>query len=155
MSVKTKAPRLVRDIMTPDPICVGADTSARELARILEANEISGVPVVDSLHRIIGVASKTDLLRRCVEGPIGSRPGTFFESLAEGLDMGSDLDPEELGTVEEFMSTEPVTSGPEEPVGAVAHRMAEENVHRIVVVDKRRHVVGIVTSLDLLREFPT
>jgi CBS domain-containing protein len=140
--------------MTPDPICVGADTSARELARILESNAISGVPVVDSLNRIIGVASKTDLLRRCVEGPLGSRPGTFFESLAEGLGTGTDMDPEELGTVEEFMTTEPVTGRPDEPLGTVARRMADEGVHRVVVIDNRRHVVGIVTSLDLLRQFP-
>ena len=154
MSVRTKAPQLVKDVMTADPICIGADTSARELARILESNGISGVPVVDSLHRAIGVASRTDLLRRCVQGPLGSRPGTFFESLAEGLDVGTDMDPEELGSVEEFMSTEPVTCRPDESLGDVAHRMAEENVHRVVVVDARRHVVGIVTSLDLLREFP-
>ncbi|MHC5007462.1 MAG: CBS domain-containing protein [Planctomycetota bacterium] len=154
MSVRTKAPQLVKDVMTADPICIGADTSARELARILESNGISGVPVVDSLHRIIGVASKTDLLRRCVEGPLGSRPGSFFESLAEGLNAGSDMDPEELGAVEDFMTTEPVTGRPDESLGVVAHRMAEENVHRIIVVDQRRHVVGIVTSLDLLREFP-
>jgi CBS domain-containing protein len=154
MSVRTKAPQLVKDVMTADPICIGADTSARELARILESNGISGVPVVDSLNRIIGVASKTDLLRRCVEGPLGSRPGSFFASLAEGLGTGSDMDPEELGAVEDFMTTEPVTGRPDEALGAVARRMAEENVHRIIVVDQRRHVVGIVTSLDVLREFP-
>ncbi|MHC4710559.1 MAG: CBS domain-containing protein [Planctomycetota bacterium] len=154
MAVRTKAPQLVKDVMTADPICIGADTSARELARILESNGISGVPVVDSLHRIIGVASKTDLLRRCVEGPLGSRPGSFFESLAEGLGTGTDVDPEELGAVEDFMTTEPVTCRPDEGLGVVARRMAEENVHRIIVVDQRRHVVGIVTSLDLLREFP-
>jgi CBS domain-containing protein len=154
MSVRTKAPQLVKDVMTADPICIGADTSARELARILESNGISGVPVVDPLNRIIGVASKTDLLRRCVEGPLGSRPGSFFESLAEGLGTGSDMDREELGAVEDFMTTEPVTGRPDEALGVVAHRMAEENVHRIIVVDQRRHVVGIVTSLDVLREFP-
>jgi CBS domain-containing protein len=154
MSAKTKAPQRIKDIMTADPICVGADTPARELARILESNEVSGVPVVDTLNRIIGVVSKTDLLRRCVEGPIGSRPGTFFESLAEGLDAGTDMDPEELGAVEEFMSTEPVTAEPTEPVSTVARRMAEQGVHRVIVIDKRRHVIGIVTSLDLLREFP-
>jgi CBS domain-containing protein len=154
MSVRTKAPQVVKDVMTADPICIGADTSARELARILESNGISGVPVVDSLHRIIGVASKTDLLRRCVEGPLGSRPGSFFESLAEGLNAGSDMDPEELGAVEDFMTTEPVTCRAEEALGVVAHRMAEESVHRVIVVDQRRHVVGIVTSLDLLAEFP-
>ena len=33
-----------------------------------------------------------------------------------------------------------------EALGAVARRMAEENVHRIIVVDQRRHVVGIVKA---------
>ena len=78
MKLESTTRRQVSDIMTRDPISVTADTTARELARVLEANEISGVPVVDARDRLIGVASKTDLLRRCVEGPIGSRPGTMF-----------------------------------------------------------------------------
>jgi CBS-domain-containing membrane protein len=47
-----------------------------------------------------------------------------------------------------------VTANAEEPIAAVARRMADERVHRIIVVDKSRHVLGIVTSLDLLKEFP-
>ena len=63
MAVRTSStPASVKDIMTRDPVCVSPDTSAVELARILEANEISGVPVVDALDRAIGVVSKTDLL---------------------------------------------------------------------------------------------
>ncbi len=154
MSVKTTTTTQVKDIMTSDPVCVSSDTTVRELARLLGANEISGVPVVDALDRVVGVVSKTDLLHRCLEGPLGSRPGTFFESLAEGLDMGTDLDPEELGVVEDLMSCEPVTATPTEPVGVVAGRMAEHGVHRVVVVDDDRHVLGIVTSLDLLKVFP-
>jgi CBS domain-containing protein len=145
----------VKDIMTHDPVCVTADVTARELARVLESNEISGVPVVDAVERVIGVVSKTDLLHRCLEGPLGSRPGTFFEVLAEGMEGGTDLDPEELGTVEEFMTPEPVTALPDEPVGTVARRMADNHVHRVIVVDEQQHVLGIVTSLDLLKVFPT
>ena len=147
------AARTVKDIMTRDPVCLTGDTSARELARILETNEISGCPVVDALERVIGVVSKTDLLHRAVEGPIGSRRGTFLELLAEGLrDVAS---AESLGNVEDFMTPEPVTAGPDEALAAVARRMASERVHRVVVVDKGRHVLGIVTSLDLLKEFPS
>lgn len=149
----TTAATCVRDVMTADPICIGADTSARELARVLEANEISGVPVIDPSDRLIGVVSRTDLLHRCVTGPLGSRPGTFFSHLAEGLDSDSDMDAESLGTVEEFMSTEPVTAGPDDSLPKTARRMAAEGVHRIVVVEDGQ-VVGIVTSLDLLRAFP-
>jgi len=147
------AARLIKDIMTRDPVCVTGDTNARELARILEANEISGCPVIDALDRIIGVVSKTDLLRRAVEGTLGSRRGSLFESLAEGL-RGDATAAENLGNVEDFMTPEAVTAAAEDPIPAVARRMADERVHRIVVVDKSRHVLGIVTSLDLLKEFP-
>ncbi len=154
MKLKSTTRRQVSDIMTRDPICVTADTTARELARVLAANEISGVPVVDARDRLIGVVSKTDLVRRCVDGPIGSRPGTMFESLVRGLADDFDLDPEALGPVAEFMSPYPIVASPDEPIGAVARRMAEEGVHRAVVVDEEKHVLGILTSLDLLKAFP-
>jgi CBS domain-containing protein len=140
--------------MTSNPVRVSCATTVRELARLLAANEVSGVPVVDALDRVIGVVSKTDLLHRCVEGPVGSRPG-ILESLAEGLSSGTEIDPDELGTVEEFMTPDPITASPDEPIGVVARRMAEEGVHRVVVIDETRHVLGIVTSLDVLTAFPT
>ena len=154
MTLRMMTTQHVKDFMTSDPVRVTCDTSARDLARLLEANEISGVPVVDTLDRLVGVVSKTDLLRRCVEGPIGSRPGTMFESLARGLTDDVDLDPEGLGSVAEFMSPYPIVASSDEPIGAVARRMAEEGVHRVVVVDEEKRVLGIVTSLDLLKAFP-
>jgi CBS domain-containing protein len=153
MTVKTKGEPQVGQIMTRNPVCVTPATPVHELARILEANEISGVPVVDALERIIGVVSRTDLLRRCVEGPEGSRPGQF-ERRAGGLAEGTSTHPDDMGTVEDLMNPEPITALADEPAAAVAHRMAEERVHRIVVIDPDRHVEGIVTSLDLLRVFP-
>jgi len=142
-----------RDIMTPDPVCVGADTSARELARTLEAEEISGVPVLDASDRLIGVVSRTDLLRRCVEGPLGSAPESLFEVLAEGL-SDDDLYHESVGTVRDMMSPEVLTAAPDEPVAGLARRMADHHVHRLVVINEKRHVVGIVTSIDVLKVFP-
>jgi CBS domain-containing protein len=145
---------LVRDVMTRNPVCVDGSHTVRELARIFDSNEISGAPVVDAQQRLIGVVSKTDILHRALEGPLGSRPSSFFESLAEGLAQGTDMDPEDLGVVEEFMSTEPITARGEEPVSGVAHRMAREGIHRIIVVDDGMHPIGIVTALDLLKVFP-
>ena len=149
----TVTPTTVSTIMTANPLCISPDTPARELARLLEANGISGVPVVDGLNRVIGVISKTDLLRRVVEGPQGSSRESFFESLAEGL-TDDDLYPDNLGTVEEFMTPSPVTAVLDDTIGTVARRMAEDGVHRVVVVDDERMVLGIVTSLDVLRAFP-
>lgn len=147
-------PNRVSDIMTRDPISVPPSTTARELARILLDNEISGVPVVDEQDRVIGVVSRTDLLLRFVEGPEGSVRSTFIETLAEGMAFDAELDPEQLGFVEDIMTPEPVAVSPEDTVAKVAHLMADEHVHRAIVVDDRERLVGIVTSLDILRVFP-
>lgn len=149
--MKTRTALTACDIMTPEPVCVGADTSARELARTLEADGISGVPVLDASDRLIGVVSRTDLLRRCVEGPLGSAHESFFEALAEGL-TDDDIYPD--STAMELMSPEVLTADPDEPVGLLARRMADHHVHRLVVINDQRHVLGIVSSMDVLRVFP-
>jgi CBS domain-containing protein len=110
--------------------------------------------VVDASGRLIGVVSKTDILHRALEGPVGSRPGSFFERLAEGFNLDTDMSPESLGTVDELMSPDPITATPEEPVVTVARRMAENGIHRVIVVDRSGGPIGIVTALDALRVFP-
>ena len=145
----------VKDVMTPDPVCADAAASLQELAELFDANEISGVPVVDAQNRLIGVVSKTDLIHRCLEGPIGAREGMeFFDRLRIGMSPSRDLDPNDLGVAEDFMSIDPVTARPDELLSAVARRMADERVHRVVVVSEGNEPVGIVTSLDALKAFP-
>jgi CBS domain-containing protein len=146
---------LIGDVMSRKPICIPQSATMRELAELLDGNDISGAPVVDATGRLIGVVSQTDMLHRCVEGPLGSRQDSFFSALAEGAGGGTDLDIEDLGVVEDFMSDEPVTATADEPVATVAARMAEERVHRVVVVDGEDQPIGIVTTLDLLKVFPS
>ena len=78
----------------------------------------------------------------------------MFESLARGLTDDIDFDAEALGTAAEFMSPDPIVASPDEPIKAVARQMAEERVHRVIFVDDQRLVLGIATSLDLLKAFP-
>lgn len=138
-------------IMTREPICIEPDATLREVARLLEELEISGAPVVDENRRILGVVSKTDVLRRCLEGRANGLAGDLFESLSDdaGEEMG--LDPEDEILVEDFMSTDVVTAREDEAVAVVARRMAEARIHRAVVVDDDEFPVGIVTSLDVLK----
>jgi CBS domain-containing protein len=152
MTQTTASQLQVRDVMSTNPVCVGVTTSAHELAEVLEGNGISGVPVIDTQGRIVGVVSRTDLIHRCLDGPVGG--GSFFAALANGLAAGTDFDPESIGNVEEFMSGDPVTATVDEPIGAVARRMAEQRVHRVVVIDDDRQPIGMVTTLDLLERVP-
>ena len=54
----------VGEVMTNDPVCLSGGETVAEVARLFDANEISGAPVVDGLHRLIGVVSRTDLIHR-------------------------------------------------------------------------------------------
>jgi CBS domain-containing protein len=43
----------------------------------------------------------------------------------------------------------------DETIEKVARRMADERVHRVIVVDAGGHPVGILTALDVLSVFPS
>lgn len=144
-----------RDVMSTPPITVPASAGVREVATLLDENEISGAPVVDDQERPIGVVSRTDLLRLLIEGGPGRRPdATFLDLIAADSPSELSVDVEEMGTAEEFMSPEPVTVALDASLAEIARKMADERVHRVIVVDGDRRVVGVVTTLDVLAKFP-
>jgi CBS domain-containing protein len=153
MTVKLSTCMTVKNVMTSDPISVEPSVSARELARVLTDNNISGVPVVDVQDRVVGVVSKTDLLQWCVTGGLGFGAENLLPNLSAGRSTRR-AETEDLGIVEDFMSGEPILATADEPLESIARRMAEEKVHRIIVVDAHGCLVGIVTSLDLLKVYP-
>lgn len=140
----------VREVMTPNPVYISPAATIRDLAELLDSNEISGVPVVDVQERVIGVVSKTDLLGRWISGTNESGSSSFLELLEDGLQTG-EYSIDDQGTVEEFMSVDPVTTTPDKPITDIARRMVSERVHRVIVVDENMRLKGIVTTLDILK----
>lgn len=147
---------IVEDVMTPDPILIETGSTLREVAQLLDEHEISGLPVVDDQYRLVGVVSRTDLLRRLLEGPNEARHDEeWLDLLTADSASKLDVDGARLGLVDDVMSEEPVTAYKDERLATVARRMADEKVHRIVVIDETsRRPIGIVTTLDLLGVFP-
>lgn len=147
-------PATAADVMTPEPVCATGGMTVREVARLLDSIEVSGAPVVDGEGRLIGVVSRSDLLRGFLAGEFGDDQGSLLE-LFGGDDEGEAFqrgpDPEPLVVVEDFMSPDPVTAPPTATITALAQRMVEARVHRIVIVDAEGLPVGIVTSLDLVQ----
>ena len=52
----------VDEIMTSNPICVPANASVDELARVLVDESIGAVPVIDDDGKLLGIVSYVDLL---------------------------------------------------------------------------------------------
>lgn len=143
----------VKEVMTPRPICISEDADLQELAEVFDANGISGVPVIDSQERVIGVVSKTDIIHRCLEGPLGSPRHSLVSFIGLARDSGLGIDLKEMGTVADFMTPDPVTTTEDQSLADVARLMVDERVHRVVVIDPKKRALGIVTTLDLLKHW--
>jgi len=65
-------PILVREIMTPDPITIGPDTTAQQAAAIMVVERFGALPV-ERKGEIIGIVTETDLLRHFAKTG-GERP---------------------------------------------------------------------------------
>ena len=142
--------------MSVEPVCVNLSTTIRALAKVFEDNQVSGAPVVDREGRLVGVVSKSDLIRRCSEGSDDVPPSYLFEVLfeKEQHEYADDVIPESLMCVEDFMTRQPLTVDPEASASSIARLMFEQRVHRVIVTDSDRFPVGIITSMDMLGFFP-
>lgn len=136
-----------RDVMTSEPIHVGPDTPAVDVAQLLAYRHISGVPVVDGDLHVLGVVSEADLLVKAV-------PEDDLEPL---LHLPTHRTHERQRrfrghTAGEVMTSDAVTADEDTPVGTLARTMLEHAINRIPIVRGGR-LVGIVTRNDLLKVF--
>jgi len=56
----------VQKIMTPDPITVTPDQTVGEAARIMLENRISGLPVIETGGRLVGIITESDIFSMVV-----------------------------------------------------------------------------------------
>jgi len=156
--MKSKA--TAKDIMTADLLTVTPATSLTQFARILTEDNISGCPVVTVDGRLAGIAGKTDLLARLLEGrhDFASSPdfrgllGLGEEGLVASPGTAQESEEEVFGTVEDIMEQNPVTVLPDASVLDVARALAENRIHRVLVLEKGK-LLGIITSLDVIAHF--
>lgn len=65
---------MVKEVMTPNPISVREGASAEDLMKILEEKHFIRVPVVDDENKLIGVVSRTDILKGYIQSNTGDIP---------------------------------------------------------------------------------
>ena len=131
-----------KDVMSTKLITVTPSTSVMEFARICAEDGISGAPVVQVDGKLEGVVSKTDIINYMLDEDPRFGSVEDLPSWAEERE------------VQDIMQSDVLAVAPETPVTEVAERMAEDRIHRVLVVDGRGKLVGIVTSIDLLAYYP-
>lgn len=147
----------IATLMSKDVLCVRPDTSVDELLELMLDRGVSGVPVVDEAGKPVGIVSKTDLLREAydrgdtaeIERP--RAPGRRGVS----ADLGAGFHVTELprAVAADVMTPVVLMLNEREPIGHAAALMAYEGVHRLPVVSDLGEVIGLLSSLDILRWF--
>ncbi|MFB7596160.1 CBS domain-containing protein [Streptomyces sp. NPDC056160] len=142
----------IGSVMTDDVVRAEYGTPFKEVARLLDAHRISGLPVVDEDEHVIGVISETDLMTRQVLEPASREPGRHFRVLLT-LSARRQAVKAKARTAGQLMTQPPVTVHADETIVEAARTMAERQVERLPVIDDEDRLVGIVTRRDLLRVF--
>lgn len=160
------------DIMSKVVLTVPLSCSLSGLAMILHENGISGAPVVDDDGELVGVVSQSDLVEHGMK-TIGKLhvipPAERNEEPADEEDYHSPayfahMDETDARALkdkfieEDYGDTQVcdiytpymITAGPDATLATLASLMVGKKVHRILIVQDRR-VVGIVTSLDVMK----
>ena len=145
---------LVRDIMTSPAITVRAGAKIPEVARLLRAHQISGLPVVDAEQHLVGIITDYDLILR--NAPV--REPRYFAVLSGMIPLSLD---EHRHYKEQLRHTLAITAGdliepgvatitPDTPMEEVMETMLDTRITMLPVIEDDK-VVGVVTRTDLVR----
>ena len=116
-----------KDLMTKEVITVNEKMSVVDLAKILCENKISGVPVVDKDKKLVGVVTEKDLINIIFSGNVRNTK------------------------VGDIMSRNIIKFTPDTDIDKIALAISEKNVRRVIIVDDKDKVVGIVSRRDIIK----
>jgi len=118
---------LVKDVMTARVECAHPDTTLREAARTMKKLDVGTLPVCGPDDRLAGIISDRDITIRAV---------------ADGLDPST-------ARVGDSMTPGIIYCFEDQDVSDAAHMMEQNQVRRLVVLNRDKRLVGIVSLGDL------
>ena len=115
--------------MTKTVVSVDIEDTVEQVEATMNSKSLSSVPVADSSGVIFGIISLKDIeaFRTAKKNPKVVRAW-------------------------ELCTYKPLQAKPNDSIAEVGHLMVKNNIHHVVVTENRI-VKGIVSSLDLLREY--
>lgn len=145
----------VADVMTPSPRCVKADISVEEVIDIFSKTNFAGLPVVDKDGILVGIVTQYDLVTK------GS--GIHIPTLVKTMEQVKMIHPEKMILeetlapikkllVKDIMNDDPLSVVGDEPIEKAVESFAEHHkVNPLIVVDKSKKVIGVLSRHDLIK----
>jgi CBS domain-containing protein len=141
------------DVMTSNVITVDPDTSVQALATLLAERGISGVPVVASNNRLVGIVTEGDLLHRAETGTerrTQRRRSRWLDTLGADQEAARDYVKAHGRTVREIMTREVLSVSDTTELADIATLLETKRIKRVPVLHDGK-LVGIVSRANLVR----
>lgn len=139
----------VHEIMTPEVVAVGPDTSVKEIATTMSERRISGVPVVTADGSVIGIVSQSDLLHRAELGTERRRKW-WLQFFADDRQLAREFTQAHGRHARDVMSRHVVTIAADATLADAADMLDSHRIKRMPVVRDGK-LVGMLTRGDLVR----
>jgi CBS domain-containing protein len=136
-------------IITRPVITVTPETTIVEAANTMLKRRVSGLPVVSTTGKLVGIISEGDFIRRSEIGT-GRKRGRFLKFILGSGKAATDFVHEHGGKVGEIMTSEPLTITEDTDLEQIVRLMERNSVKRLPVM-RGGKVVGIVTRANLLQ----
>jgi CBS domain-containing protein len=127
---------LVRDWMTPAPVCASLKTTLPQAERLMKEHRIRRLPVVHK-DKLVGIVTWGDV-RGAAPSEVTSLNVFELNYLLDHI------------TLDRVMTPNPVSVAPDTTIGEAARLMLTYRISGLPVVEGDR-IVGIVTESDIFR----
>ncbi|MGI9450521.1 MAG: CBS domain-containing protein [Geminicoccaceae bacterium] len=137
-----------KDVMTTKLVTAEPDMSVRDIAKLMLAHRISGIPIADKSQRVLGMVSEGDLMRR-PESETERRSSWWLEAVFSARDKAADYIKAHGTKAEDVMTRDVLTVDEDMPVREVARLLEARKIKRVPVVRDGK-LVGIISRANLL-----
>src|SRR5262245_46740371 len=139
---------MASDLMSEELVLIPREMSLAGAARLLARSGVTGAPVVDADGHCVGVLSSTDFMHWARhDEPHRRHAHAQAHVCCSGQLIPENLPEEDVGR---YMTTDPVIMPAAAPIGKLARMMLDAHIHRVIVTDKDRRPIGIVSATDIL-----
>jgi CBS domain-containing protein len=136
-------------IMTRSVITIAPDATILEAANTMLQHHISGLPVVDTAGKLVGIVSEGDFIRRSEIGTQRKR-GRWLKFLLGAGTAATDYVHEYGRKISDVMTSEPLTVIEDATLEEIVTLMETNGIKRLPVM-KGDKLVGIVSRANLLQ----
>jgi len=121
---------IIQSLMTKNPRCCRPEESLKTAAHIMWESDIGSIPVVDREQRVVGMITDRDI---CMAANFQDRPLSEIQ-------------------VHQAMASKIVACQPGDDIKTAERLMRDNQVHRVPVIDRNGHLLGVLSVNDLARK---